>query len=52
MNFNIATKAACILFSRVVLRKLEYGPKKYFRSMEKSFIKYEKLMADLSFLTY
>jgi len=43
-------KASCILFSRIILKRLKDDSKRFFRKLENVLYKYEKLNADLSFL--
>ena len=47
---NIATKFICILFSRLVIKKLNEYSLKLFRILEKELYKYEKLCSDFCFM--
>lgn len=45
-------KACCILFSRIIIKKLSISSKSVFRILEKFLLKYDKLYADLCFLKF
>jgi hypothetical protein len=56
-NRNVILNKTCfkfisILFSRIVLNKLDDASKEYFRKLENILVKNEKINADLSFLKY